>query len=277
VSAALRRGLCGAVAVGALLTVAPAALATTTQTAHSGNVTATYTFAGKYPMYTHQTLTIEQSGQVFYKQPVTDSQCGKYCAPFSTESKHPSVQVLDIEHTGQPDVILSLWTGGANCCVVEQVFSYDPGTMTYTKTRRDFGPDGAGIEDLNHNGRFEFVGDNYLFKYEFTDGAASGLPLEILTFSGGKFTNVTTKYPKLIAKDAARWLKFFKKNLDDGVGLIAAWAADEDELGDTSLVSSYLQKELKAGDLRSALGNNLGGEKFIKSLTKFLRQQGYLK
>ncbi len=266
-------------ALMALLIVAPAALATVTQTAHSGNVTAVYSYAGKYPKYTHQMLTIEQSGQVLYKKAVTDSQCGAYCAPLSTGAKHPSVQVIDVEHTGQPDVILSLWTGGANCCVVDQIFSYDPGTMTYSKTTRDFGTDGTGIEDLGHNGRLEFVTDNFAFKYEFTDGAASGLPLQILTFSGGKFTDVTRSYPTLIAKDAARFLKYFKQAIKarpiDSVGLIAAWAADEDELGHSTQVASYLQKEAKAGDLRSPI--SAGGQKFIKNLDKFLRKQGYLK
>jgi hypothetical protein len=266
-------------ALGALLVVAPAAFATVTQTAHSGNVTAIYSYGGRYPKYTHQTLTIEQSGQVVYKQAVTDSQCLTYCAPLSLGAKHPSVKVIDIEHTGQPDVILSLWTGGANCCVVDQIFSYDPGTMTYSKTRRNFGSDGTGIEDLNHNGRYEFVTDNFAFKYEFTDGAASGLPLEILTFSDGKFTDVTRSYPKLITADAAKFLKYFKQSIKarpiDSVGLIAAWAADEDELGHSAQVASYLQKEAKAGDLRSPI--SAGGEKFIKNLDKFLRQQGYLK
>jgi hypothetical protein len=189
------------------------------------------------------------------------------------------VQVVDIEHTGQPDVILSLWTGGANCCVVDQIFSYDPGTMTYSKTRRDFGSDGAGIDDLNHNGRYEFVTDNSAFKYEFTDGAASGEPLQILTFSAGKFTDVTRKYPKLIATDAAKWLKFFKQQIKgsqiDSVGLIAAWAADEDELGHSQQVASYLQKEANAGVLRSPIAT--GGQRFITKLDKFLRKEGYLK
>ncbi len=266
-------------ALGALLLLAPAAFATVTQTARSGNVTAIYSYGGKYPKYTHQTLTIEQAGQVVYKQAVTDSQCGAYCAPLSLEARHASVKVIDIEHTGQPDVILSLWTGGANCCVVEQIFSYDPGTMTYSKTTRDFGPDGTAIEDLNHNGRYEFVTDNYAFKYEFTDGAASGLPLEILSFSGGKFTNITRNYPALIATDAGRFLKYFKQVIKsspiDSVGMIAAWAADEDELGHSKQVASYLQKEARAGDLRSPI--SAGGETFIRHLDSFLRKQGYLK
>jgi hypothetical protein len=265
-------------ALGALLLLAaPAALAkTTVQTASAGGVSATYTFHGSYPNFSHESLVIKRSGQVAYDQAVAyPGLCGSICAPGSTNAKYPSVQVKDIEHDGSPDVILTLYSGGANCCLLEQVFWYDPGTMTYFRAERDFGDYGANLEDLSHNGIDEFVGANPVFKYEFTDGAASGEPVQVLTFSAGKFKDVTRKYPKLIAKDAAKWLKAFKGNLQDGDGLIAAWAADEDELGHSAQVASYLQKEAKAGDLRSPLLP--GGEKFIKHLDSFLRKQGYLK
>jgi hypothetical protein len=223
---------------------------------------------------------IKRSGQVFYNQPVTYSGvCGSACAPGSTSARHPSVQVLDIEHDGNPDVILTLYSGGANCCLLDQVFSYDPGTMTYSRASRDFGDYGANLKDLSHNGIYEFVGANPSFKYEFTDGAASGEPLQIFSFSAGKFKDVARSYPKLIAKDAAKWLKFFKQQIKgsdiDSVGAIAAWAADEDELGQSKQVASYLQKEANAGVLRSPV--EAGGEKFIKHLDKFLRKEGYLK
>jgi hypothetical protein len=270
-------------ALGALLLLAPAALGkTTVQTASAGSVSATYTFQGTYPNYSHESLVIKRSGQVFYNQPVIFAgSCGSACAPGSTSAKYSSVQILDIEHDGSPDVILTLYSGGANCCLLDQVFSYDPGTMTYSKAQRDFGDYGANLKDLSHNGVDEFVGRNPAFKYEFTDGAASGEPLQIFSFSAGKFKDVTRTYPKLIAKDASKWLKFFKQQIKgtqgqiDSVGAIAAWAADEDELGDSKQVASYLNKEASAGVLQSPV--EAGGQKFIKHLDKFLRKEGYLK
>ena len=53
--------------------------------------------------------------------------------------------------------MLDLYTGGAHCCSVEQVFTFDPGTMTYAETERNFGDPGTRIEDLKHDGHFEFV------------------------------------------------------------------------------------------------------------------------
>lgn len=262
------------------LAAAPAALATT-QTGQSGNVTATFTFSGKYPNFTGLHLSIAQGGTVFYNQPVVSKLCGKFCAPGSTSGNDSSVQVLDLEDNGQPDVVLDLYSGGAHCCSIEQVFSFDPGTMTYGMTQHDFGDPGEQIVDLGHNGRFEFLTADDSFAYEFTDFAASGLPIQILTFSGGRFVNVTRQYPGLITKDAARWMKAFssmaKQHYSDSVGVAAAWAADQELLGHVKVVNRFLARQLKAGHLNSALSpEEPDGAKFVAKLRKFLRAHGYV-
>ncbi|MGO9902693.1 MAG: hypothetical protein ACLP0J_24075 [Solirubrobacteraceae bacterium] len=275
----MRRTLVLACVLTMSLVAAPAALATT-QMAHSGNVTATFTFQGKYPNYSGEAITIAQAGTVFYDQPVVSKFCETECAPGSPFGKHSSVHVVDLEHNGQPDVVLDLFSGGAHCCSIEQFFSFDPGTMTYVETERDFGDPGERIVDLGHNGRYEFLTADDSFAYEFTDYVASGLPIEILTFSDRHFQNVTRRYPKLIANDAGIWLKAFtsmsKQHYQDSVGVIAAWAADEDLLGHSRLVSRFLAQQLKAGHLNSGLGpEEAGGKKFVANLQKFLLKHGY--
>ncbi len=260
------------------LLMAPAALATT-QTAHSGIVSATFSFTGSYPKLSGETLTIERSGTVFYQRPVTSSLCGSFpCAPASTSQ--PSVSVRDLQGDGQPDVVLALYSGGANCCFVDEVFSWDPGTMTYVEAQRDLGYAGARIEDLAHDGKLEFLTADSAFVGEFTDVAASAEPIEILSFADGRFHDVTRAYPKLIAADAARDLKAFEAmapHYADSVGVIAAWAADEDLLGHRSLVSSYLGRQAADGHLNSALSGlgAPGGAKFVAALQTFLRKHGY--
>ncbi|HEX5270211.1 MAG TPA: hypothetical protein VFW33_06990, partial [Gemmataceae bacterium] len=274
----MRRVLTIALVLAASALLAPAALATT-QTATAGSVTATFTFAGKFPSYKGLHLTIARSGAVVYDQPVTSRACGSICAPAAT-GKASSVHIIDLDDIGQPNVVLDLYTGGAHCCSVEQVFTFDPGTMTYAMTEHNFGDPGTRIEDLKHDGHFEFVTADDRFAYAFTDFAASGLPLQILTFSGGRFQDVTKTYPALIRKDAATWLRAFKgmagDHYSDSVGVIAAWAADEYRLGKTAAANRYLHQQAKAGHLKSALGaSEPQGQRFVTALQRFLRRHGY--
>lgn len=274
----MKRGLIVAFVLATSLAAAPAALATT-QTAHSGNVSATFTFNGKFPSFTGERMTIARAGQVLYDQPVVSKECQSDCAPGSTGGKRSSVHVIDLEHDGQPDVVLDLFSGGAHCCSIEEIFSFDPGTMTYVETERNFGDPGERIVDLGHNGRREFLTADDSFAFEFTDFASSGLPIQILTFANRRFANVTRKYPKLIAKDAAVWLSAFtsmaKEHFQDSVGVIAAWAADEDLLGHSKQVSRYLARQVKAGHLNTPQGP--GGKRFVANLQRFLRRNGYLR
>ena len=275
----MRRGLLIAVVLAAFAALAPAALATT-QTATSGGVTATFSFSGKFPNYSKQHLTITRDGAVLYDHAVRSQACGKFCAPGATEPHASSVHVIDLDHTGEPNVVLDLFTGGAHCCSVEQLFTFNPGTMSYATAERNFGDPGDRIEDLNHDGRFEFVTADDRFAYAFTDFAASGLPLQILDFSGGRFTDVTDSYPALIRKDAANWLKAFK-HLNhghdiDSVGVIAAWAADEYRLGRVAAANRYLSAQAAAGHLKTPLATtNAQGAKFVARLKRFLRRHGY--
>ena len=275
----LRRAPAILAAVAALaLFAAPGALART-ETAHAGNVAATFTFQGKVPHFHGLHLTISQGGKTLYDQTVTSTFCAKLCWPGPAVTGGSSIQVLDLESDGAPDVVLNLYSGGAHCCTVVQIFSYHPGTQSYVKTERVFGDPLAKIVDLRHDGHFEFLTADDSFAYRFTDFAASGLPIEILTFANRHFADVTRSYPKLIAKDAAVWLKAFKaqakQHYSDSVGVIAAWAADEEELGHTKLVSRYLHQQAAAGHLNAPFG--AGGNRFVATLQKFLRRRGYLR
>jgi hypothetical protein len=177
--------------------------------------------------------------------------------------------------------VLDLFSGGAHCCTIEQIFSFDPATATYIETERNFGDPGVRIVDLAHNGRFELLTADDSFAYTFTDFAASGLPIEIVTFSQLRFVDVTRHYPSRVARDGAFWLKTYKRLLrqrvPDTVGVIAAWAADQDLLGHPKRVARYLAQQAAAGHLKSGLYPRQSGKKFIAKLQRFLRRRGYLR
>lgn len=257
-----------------LILAATAAAKVTTQTGSSGGVTATFTFTGSAPLVSHPRLTIVLAGQELYNQPVSSHQCGTECGPGAFGAHASSVRVLNIEGNGQPDVILELYSGGANCCFIDQVFSLDPGTMTYVKTEHVFDT-GALIKTLAPSHRWVFVSSDANFKYEFTDGADSGEPIQIWSFGSHRFSNVTRHYPKQIAADAATWLRLFKHHVANGVGLIAAWAADEELLGHNKLVQSTLAAYAAKGALLDGSIGLATGKPFIAKLNKLLRKLGY--
>ena len=99
--------------LGALLIAAPIALGAA-QSVASVKITASFTYKGHSLHYSHERLTISRGGQVVYNQAVTSTTCFRACAPGSLIAGHPSLQIADIEHNGDPDIILTLFSQGAN-------------------------------------------------------------------------------------------------------------------------------------------------------------------
>jgi hypothetical protein len=269
------------ISLAALLALAaPAAASAATQTASADGVTATFSFAGRYPNYSHERLQIQRAGNVVYNEPVASEACATQCSPGAMAPDTLSVHVLDLEHNGSPDVMLDLYSGGAHCCSIEQVFSYAPSSGTYVKAERNFGDPGDRIRVIDSRDLF-FTADDR-FAYAFTDFAASGLPLQILSFSNGQFHDVTRTFPTQIAADAQRWMKAFsemaRQHYSDSVGVAAAWAADEELLGNGPRVQSFLQRQAHEGHLNSALNPKAdAGERFVRALYGQLRQDGYIR
>jgi hypothetical protein len=265
-----------AAVLGVLVLASTASAKVTTQGSSSGGVTATLSYNGVPPSVKNMRLKIVRLGKALYDQPVRSRFCGKLCAPAFAGSAGGSVRVLDIESDGQPDVILQLFTGGANCCLVDQVFSFGPAARTYIKSERNFSSNGAAIRKIA--GHWRFQSSDPAFDCAFTDCADSGAPIQMWRFGGRRrFMKVTVHYPRLISKDAAKWMRLFKQHISNGVGLIAAWAADEELLGRHTLVKSTLAAEAAKGALRADNSGEPGGKKFVVALNRLLRRRGYLK
>ncbi|MHB8692895.1 MAG: hypothetical protein ACYDHH_16790 [Solirubrobacteraceae bacterium] len=262
----------------AMLILAAAALAVT-QTTQSGNVTATLSYTVKtknsFPSYSKEHLTITRGGQTAYDAAVKDADCGSQCWPGDPGAKGHAAQIVDINNSGEPNVVLTLYSGGAHCCLIAQVFTYAPAAQKYVMVRRNFEDPGFGLKKIGPSGTYLFVSADPRFGYEYTSFAQSGVPLQIFDFTGGAFNDVTKNYPSLIKKDAAEWLKIFKQHMKTGgTGVLAAWAADEELLGNDALVQSTLQKQLKAGHLT---GGFVNGKKYVTLLNKDLVKWGYKK
>lgn len=265
-----------AVAVLSVGGLTGSALASKARSATSYHVEASMSTSGSG---THRRikLKIAVNGVIRYDQLVKSSACAPGCEPVGIGSTSMPLRALALQSNGLPDVVLGLYSGGAHCCFVDQVFSLDPGTNRFVKTEHDFADAGARIVDLNGDRNYEFLSaDARLSNAGFTDYAHSPAPVQIFDFSNHRFHDITRKYPARIKKDAARWLSGFHRNFRNGRGLIAAWAADEYLLGHSALVRSQLAGALKAGHL--GVPRSFGGpsaEKFVGQLQKLLSRLGY--
>jgi hypothetical protein len=176
-------------------------------------------------------------------------------------------------------VVLELQTGGAHCCTIVQVYSYDPGAMAFRAVERDFGDPAALLVDVAGDGRLELESADDRFAYEFAPYAYSGLPLQIWSVRAGRLVDTTRSFPRALAADAGRQLAGFVKLRGQGLGLglIAAWAADQELLGHGALVRATLSREAGHGRLRSREHYGPSGASFVAKLMRFLRRSGYVR
>ena len=260
-----------ALALVAVLAESAVAATVSSQGVAAAGLEAVFSYVGKPPSVHGAHLRITNGSRVLYSQPVTAKRCGKGCSPVNSRS----IGIAALQPLRPANVILELFSGGANCCFIDQVFSYDPSRKTFVKTEHDFADAGALIKLIGPHHRPEFRSAATAFNYTFTDHANSGEPIQIWQFADRAFADVTRSYPGLIRQDAARWFKLFQLDLSNGVGLIAAWAADEELLGHDAHVQSVLATQANQGHLRAGNSGNASGQAFIAKLNGFLVKQGY--
>jgi hypothetical protein len=262
------------------LVVAAIAMARSkTETEHASNGDVSATFSYRYDAssvvaeYADLRLRISRAGKALHDGSVSAAICGGSCWPASSDA----LSVLDVEGSGEPDVLLNLYSGGAHCCYLVQVFRYDPTERTYEKIEHVWGDPGYALKRLDKGGPLEFVSADDRFAYEFAAYAFSGLPLEIFQLRDGRFIDVTREYPKLIGRDAAGWWKSYLAGAKGSfaLGYLAAWAADEYNLERRADVAQTLKRLKAAHELRSSSGFGPGGSAFIAHLERFLAQAGY--
>jgi len=243
-----------------------------TQSASLAGVTATFTYRARTRGAAPR-LTITRSGAVLYDELVHSVWSARVLAQhhFGESEGRPRSATESSRATGgrtgplQRRSALLLHRAG--------VF-FGATSRTVLKTERNFGDPGVKMDSIGADGAVDFVSANDAFAYAFTDYAASGVPIQIFSFSHHYFRDVTRSFPSLIAKDAAQWRRAFDAqaatHYQDSVGVIAAWAADEDMLGHGAVVSTFLAGQARAGHLNSALSPiEPSGRRFVIALQPF--------
>jgi hypothetical protein len=243
------------------------------ETASNGDVTATFSYdKPEEYQWENMRLVIARAGQVVYDQPVVARNCEEpYCAPGGGREAR-SVRVQDLNTDGTPEVVLDLFTGGAHCCHVTQVFA-DSGAVYRQRAERNFGDFGHRLKDLDADGAPEFLAADFRFDYEFSAFAFSGAPIRIYAWREGAFRQVTDDYRSEIRADATLWMRRYRRasRRYEPQGVLAAWAADEYRLGRRAIALRFVRREVRSGKLRGMPGRGT----FVHRLDRTLKRWGY--
>jgi hypothetical protein len=246
-----------------------------TATSGEWHASLTYVQKGVGPQsYSDLHLTLLNGGTLVLDVPVVSHLRGSsYLQPGGYGSSK-TLSFRDLNGDGVPELLLNLFTGGAHCCSIEQV--YDLSGRGPRKWEMSFGDAGATIISTSGGTLFRTADDS--FAYEFTDYADSGAPVQLWSYGHNRFTNVTRQYPLLISRDAAFWWRNYRGRLkthSDVRGILSAWAADEALLGKAAAAKETLLQIAFSGQLDWGFGSPKGST-YVRLLWAFLAKHGYL-
>jgi len=268
-----------------LFIAAPASATTKTETSTSGQVTATLTYDYKKTSFgtfdfSGLHVTVDRAGVRLVDQDIA----GQDWPASGAQKGLSSVTARDLDADGEPEVLLDLFTGGANCCWYSKSWRFDEGQNKYTE--KDLKPGLSfpyTLKDVDHNGIPEFVSVDYRFAYKYGSNADTPRPLRIFNWNAGKLVDVTVGFPRLAGRDAALMYKGYlryRKVKDVNVrGLLAAYLADSYNAGNGRVAWRRVVAAYRRGDVNRKFAGDLGpfGKAYLQSLRRFLTKLGYLR
>ena len=280
-SAAILAALC--------LPAAATAQERTVETASDGAVTAELSYVKRqrgrgrftFDEYRSFRVKITRAGVVLYDQPVREP-CDRFCTPTETALTRKRVALRDLNADGEPEAVVGLFTGGANCCVLVLAYGYDAGANVYRRARLDTGG-GYVARDYGGDGLIELVGDDFRFRGLFTCGACGSRPIRIWHYGLRRFEVVTREYPARIRSHARRMRRFYERvrERDEAAfvkGALTPYAADLCLLDRCGAGFRVVRAAIRRGELarRSPFDVSPLGREYLRALKRFLRRTGYL-
>jgi hypothetical protein len=279
-----------AILVAFLVAASPAAAKTKTETASSGQVTASFTYDYKTSRYgvsdfSNARVTITRAGVQLVNQTL-GKECD-FCTPWPASAAQKgvsSVRVRDLDADGEPEVLVDLFTGGANCCWYSESYRFDRNHNKYIrKVLRPGLSFPYTLRDLDKNGIPEFESVDYRFAYKYGSNADTPRPLRIFNWDAGKLVDVTIGFPRLAARDANDMYKsylHYRRVKDMNVrGLLAAYLADSYNARNGRVAWRRVVAAYRRGEVNKRFAGEAGpfGKAYLQSLRRFLKKLGYLR
>jgi hypothetical protein len=191
----------------------------------------------------------------------------------------PSIHVSRFSPSGEPAVIVDLYTGGVHCCADSLIYVYASTSHAYRRINHLWGNVLYQLRDLSGNGSLEFLSaDAAHFAYAFDSFGGSFFPIQIWQLQGLALRDATNGYRPLIVRDAAqlwrRYLSLAREQPPDVGGVLAAWAADEARLGLWTHARTAIEDAVARGELDADAF--VPASKYLAVLKQDLTRWGYL-
>jgi hypothetical protein len=219
-------------------------------------------------------LTVSDGGRTVVSGPVRPPDRASAVIPLNIGPSKSSASLVEplclVRFAGdnQPTVLIGLYSGGAHCCTVLRAVSLSSRSVVDDNIGN---PTASVASEADH--AIVVTADD-AFNYAFTDYADSGSPIVVLEVQRGQFVNTTRQYQRLVVSDAQKWMGLYRSKPDDGLGYLAAWAADECVAGQGSQAWATLDQLERQGRLPGS-SFSPGGAAFVRDLHQFLDQHGY--
>lgn len=195
------------------------------------------------------------------------------------------VSLDDLDNNKVDEVIIKTFSGGAHCCTNFIIYTWDKDKFIKTESGLLDG-NGGSFEDLNGDGKKEFITYDNSFLYQFSSYAGSFPPSKIYKLQNGNFIDVTRNYPKFLRESLQSMYKSFLENKKSNYevnGILAGYVAQKILLGEYESGWKFMLANYdKKSDWGLADYDNNGNvikkyADFPSALRAFLIRQGYLK
>lgn len=148
-----------------------------------------------------------------------------------------SLETLDEDTV--PEVVVNTFTGGAHCCTIYTLYSWQGDILRRAETFPLDG--GAGrFQDLDEDGSAEFITFDDTFLYAFASYAGSFPPMIILSYQDGQFIDVTRQFPERLRAWAWQMHQNIQMNPPEVNGILAGYVAQKIILGEYAQAWEYM-------------------------------------
>jgi hypothetical protein len=241
------------------------------QRAHLGAVRAQYSYDGT-PIFTrHARIRIWNGAKL-----IVDRSAALFGPGYARLGARRALAIRQLDGTGPPEVVLTLYSGGAHCCWEAWIFT------GAHRVRQGWGHGLPVLRDADGDGRPEFHGPDTSFAYAFGSFGSSRFPAEVWSYAGGAVTNVSAAFPDEIRADQATQHAAYVTARDaraaDGVrAALAAYAADGYRLGQGDQAMAVVQAAVAAGEVDTDRDDPDGfwAPDYLGTLRTLLQRLGY--